>query len=189
MNDTQLNLIDPGEFVIGCNYWASHAGTAMWSDWQPEVVDADLKLLAQADLALDTANPSMDLMNANVMLADAVPDLRIIMDHLPSFDPTPDNQAAYEAVIKEMAARPNIFVKLTEVYHPKPGDNGIVVKNYEFLRARLNDAGGLELFPNQSSGVLTSAVWADALVDLPPGQVVRRGDSVRLLLLSSLIGA
>jgi predicted TIM-barrel fold metal-dependent hydrolase len=98
---------------------------------------ANLKLLAQADLALDTANPSMDLMNANVMLADAVPDLRIIMDHLPSFDPTPDNQAAYEAVIKEMAARPNISVKLTEVYHPTPGDNGIIVKNYEFLRARL----------------------------------------------------
>ena len=83
---------------------------------------ANLKLLAQADLALDTANPSMDLMNANVMLADAVPDLRIIMDHLPSFDPSVPgpSQAAYEAVIKEMAARPNIFVKLTEVYHPTP---------------------------------------------------------------------
>ena len=50
MDTTQLTLTDPGEFVIGCNYWASHAGTAMWSDWQPEVVDADLKLLAQADL-------------------------------------------------------------------------------------------------------------------------------------------
>jgi predicted TIM-barrel fold metal-dependent hydrolase len=98
---------------------------------------ASLKLLAQADLALDTANPSMDLMNANALLADAIPDLRIIMDHLPSFDPTPDGQAAYEEVIKEMAARPNIFVKLTEVYHPKPGDGGIIVKNYESLRARL----------------------------------------------------
>ena len=102
---------------------------------------ANLKLLAQADLALDTANPSMPLMQANVLLADAIPDLRIIMDHLPSFDPEgdsgPNGQAAYEAVVKEMAARPNIFVKLTEVYHPKPGDGGIVVKNYEFLRARL----------------------------------------------------
>jgi predicted TIM-barrel fold metal-dependent hydrolase len=98
---------------------------------------ANLKLLAQADLALDTANPSMDLMQANVLLADAVPNLRIIMDHLPSFDPEPDGQAAYEAVIKEMAARPNIFVKLTEVYHPRGGDGGVVVKNYEFLRARL----------------------------------------------------
>ena len=96
----------------------------------------NLKLLAQADLALDTANPSMDLMQANVMLADAIPDLRIIMDHLPSFDPTPDGQQAYEAVVKEMAARPNIFVKLTEVYHPRTADN-VIVKDYEPLRARL----------------------------------------------------
>ena len=59
----------------------------------------------------------------------------------------------------------------------------------EFLRARFNAQGGVELFPNQSSGVLTSAVWADGLVDNPSGQVVRRGDTVRLLLLSSLIGA
>ncbi len=59
----------------------------------------------------------------------------------------------------------------------------------EFLRARVNAHGGVELFPNQSSGVLTSAVWADGLVDLPPGQVVQRGDTVRLLPLSVLIGA
>jgi molybdopterin molybdotransferase len=59
----------------------------------------------------------------------------------------------------------------------------------EFLRARFNAQGGVELFPNQSSGVLTSAVWADGLVDNPPGQAVRRGDSVRLLLLAALIGA
>jgi len=97
---------------------------------------ANLKLLAQADLALDTANPSMNLMQANVLLADAIPDLRIIMDHLPSFDATPDDQHAFEGVVKEMAARPNIFVKLTEVYHPRVTD-GVIVKDYEPLRARL----------------------------------------------------
>ena len=97
----------------------------------------NLKLLAQADLALDTANPSMGLMTANVMLADAIPDLRIIMDHLPSFDPTPDNQQAYEAVIKQMAAHPNIFVKLTEVYHPRVSDK-VIVKDYAPLRERLD---------------------------------------------------
>ena len=58
----------------------------------------------------------------------------------------------------------------------------------EFLRARFNAQGGVELYPNQSSGVLTSAVWADGLVDNPSGQEVQRGDTVRLLLLSSLIG-
>ncbi len=100
----------------------------------PDMV-ANLKLLAQADLVLDTANPSMPLMQANVLLADAIPDLRIIMDHLPSFDPTPDNQQAYEAVIREMAMRPNIFVKLTEVYHPLA--DGTVPTDYETLRARL----------------------------------------------------
>jgi predicted TIM-barrel fold metal-dependent hydrolase len=103
---------------------------------------ANLKLLAQADLALDTANPSMDLMQANVMLADAIPTLRIIMDHLPSFDPTSEGQQAYEEVVKEMAARPNIFVKLTEVYHPRLTDN-VIVKDYEFLRARLEYLFGM----------------------------------------------
>ena len=102
----------------------------------------NLKLLAQADLAQDTANPSMALMTANVMLADAIPNLRIIMDHLPSFDPAPDGQAAYEAVVKEMAARPNIFVKLTEVYHPRL-DNKQVVADYTPLRDRLEYLYGL----------------------------------------------
>lgn len=54
-------------------------------------------------------------------------------------------------------------------------------KRREFLRARLNAAGGLELFGNQSSGVLTSAVWADGLVDNPAGQVIAQGDTVRFI--------
>jgi predicted TIM-barrel fold metal-dependent hydrolase len=103
---------------------------------------ANLKLLAQADLALDTANPSMNLMRANVLLAEAIPNLRIIMDHLPSFDPTPEGQKAYEAVVKEMAGRPNIFVKLTEVYHPRLADN-VIVKDYELLRTRLEYLFGM----------------------------------------------
>lgn len=61
-------------------------------------------------------------------------------------------------------------------------------KRREFLRARLNAEGELELFPNQSSGVLTSAVWADGLVDNPPGRAIARGDMVRFLPLASLIG-
>jgi hypothetical protein len=40
-------LIQPGRFVVGCNYWASHAGTRMWEDWRPETVESDLALLAR----------------------------------------------------------------------------------------------------------------------------------------------
>jgi molybdopterin molybdotransferase len=57
----------------------------------------------------------------------------------------------------------------------------------EFLRVRVNAEGGLDLFPNQSAGVLTSAVWADGLVDNPPGQAIRRGDTVRFLPFSELL--
>lgn len=57
----------------------------------------------------------------------------------------------------------------------------------EFLRARRNAQGGLELFPNQSSGVLTSTVWADGLVDNPAGRTIAHGDLVRFLPLADLL--
>ena len=60
-------------------------------------------------------------------------------------------------------------------------------KRQEFLRVRRNAAGGLDLFPNQSSGVLTSTVWADGLVDNPPGQAIRAGDVVRYIPLSEYL--
>jgi molybdopterin molybdotransferase len=61
-------------------------------------------------------------------------------------------------------------------------------KRREFLRARRNAGGGLELFPNQSSGVLTSTVWADGLIDNPGGQAIARGETVRFLPLAELLG-
>jgi molybdopterin molybdotransferase len=59
----------------------------------------------------------------------------------------------------------------------------------EFLRVQLNDEGGLSLFDNQSSGVLTSAVWADGLVDNPPGHAIVRGETVAYRPLSALLVA
>ena len=57
----------------------------------------------------------------------------------------------------------------------------------EFLRARRNAAGRLELFANQNSGVLTSTVWAEGLVDNPAQTLIARGDSVRFLPFSELL--
>jgi molybdopterin molybdotransferase len=57
----------------------------------------------------------------------------------------------------------------------------------EFLRARLQANGKLALFPNQSSGVLTSCAWADGLLDLEVGQTVRPGDWVRFIPFSELL--
>ena len=57
----------------------------------------------------------------------------------------------------------------------------------EFLRALTNDAGGVELFPSQGSGVLSSCVQADGLVDNLPGKAVARGDLVRFIPFSELL--
>lgn len=64
---------------------------------------------------------------------------------------------------------------------PKPD------KRREFLRVRLDEDSGLALFGNQSSGVLTSACWADGLLDNPPGQAFAAGDPVRFIPFAELL--
>ncbi|AOW15522.1 molybdopterin molybdenumtransferase MoeA [Hydrogenophaga crassostreae] len=60
-------------------------------------------------------------------------------------------------------------------------------KRREFLRVRRNANGGLDLFPNQSSGVLTSAVWGDGLVDNPAGRTIAHGDLLPFISFSELL--
>jgi molybdopterin molybdotransferase len=57
----------------------------------------------------------------------------------------------------------------------------------EFLRVRINEQGSLDLFPNQSSGVLTSVVWADGVVDNAAGQTIRIGETVNFIPLAGFL--
>ncbi|WP_342773460.1 gephyrin-like molybdotransferase Glp [Paraburkholderia dinghuensis] len=57
----------------------------------------------------------------------------------------------------------------------------------EFLRARVNPAGGLDLFPNQSSAVLTSTVWGDGLIDNSPNHAISAGETVRFIPFTELL--
>jgi hypothetical protein len=43
-------ILPEGALALGANYWASHAGTRMWTDWREEVVRADFEQLAGAGL-------------------------------------------------------------------------------------------------------------------------------------------
>jgi molybdopterin molybdotransferase len=79
------------------------------------------------------------------------------------------------------AALPQALPMCADFDWPRPD------KRREFLRVRRNAQGGLDLFANQSSGVLTSAVWADGLVDNPPSQSIVHGDTVRYLPMASLL--
>ena len=60
-------------------------------------------------------------------------------------------------------------------------------RSNEFLRVKVNEQGGLNLFPNQSSGVLTSASWGDGLVDCPPNQPIKAGDLVKYIPFDALL--
>ena len=60
-------------------------------------------------------------------------------------------------------------------------------KRREFMRVRRNAQGVLDLFPNQSSGVLTSAAWGDGLVDNPAGQTIEKGQLVSFISLAELL--
>jgi len=91
---------------------------------------AGLKLLAQADLVLDTANPQVDLLEAIVHVNDEVPDLRIVIDHLPSFEPAFDLAARYAAVLLELRQRSNIYCKLSEVIHRVDGKVSLALASY-----------------------------------------------------------
>ncbi len=64
---------------------------------------------------------------------------------------------------------------------PKPD------KRREFLRARLNEQGRVVLHPHQGSGVLSSAAWAEGVVDLPSGTIVRPGDAVKFISMAELV--
>jgi predicted TIM-barrel fold metal-dependent hydrolase len=81
-----------------------------------------LKLLADADLVLETANPRLSLLQAMVTINDKVPNLRIVIDHLPNFEPTEAERPAYLAVLMEISQRPQMFVKLSEILRRVDGN-------------------------------------------------------------------
>lgn len=57
----------------------------------------------------------------------------------------------------------------------------------EFLRAQIAEDGRVVLYPNQGPGVLTSTVWADGVIDNPPGQAIAAGDRVSFIPYSELL--
>jgi L-fuconolactonase len=114
----------------------------------PAFIDG-LKLLARHDLVLETANQTVALLQAAVKVSDKVPDLRIVLDHLPALDPSPANKADYDSVLKQIAQRPKIWAKLSEIVHPvrmdAPGGGrggAVVTKGLKAHKERLDTLMG-----------------------------------------------
>lgn len=119
------------------NLWGRNLGVEIA---RPEFV-AGLKLLAGAGLTLDTADPDPALIVAALRVTDRVPDLRLMLDHLPMLNPPAGAEgAAYQASLRELAGRPRVFVKLSGVVRRV---NGRVPAGLAFYRDRLDALFGL----------------------------------------------
>ena len=116
------------------NLWGRNLGTELA---KPEFI-SDLKALAAAGLELDTANQNPALISDTVRLTDRVPDLRVVIDHLPQLEPPiePSARGAYQANLKELGKRPQIYVKVSEVLRRV---DGRVPDDLNFYRARLDE--------------------------------------------------
>ncbi len=99
---------------------------------------SNLKLLGDAGLELDTANPDPPLLAAVVRLTDQIPNLRVVVDHLPQLEPPRDMsaRAALQESLRELGKRPQIYVKVSEVIHPV---GGRVRYDLNFYRSRLDE--------------------------------------------------
>ena len=103
-----------------------------------------LKLLQQADLTLDTANPRPDLLDAVMRVNDRVPALRIVVDHLPSMLWRLDaaGRAGVEAAMRELAQRPSVYIKVSEVMRMVDGKPSTDPALYKPLLDHLFDTFG-----------------------------------------------
>ena len=99
---------------------------------------ADLKALAAAGLVLDTANPTPSLISWAVRLTDRVPDLRLVVDHLAQLEPPaePAARAAYQSDLRELGKRPQVYVKVSQVFRRVDGG---VPEELSFYRPRLDE--------------------------------------------------
>ena len=74
-----------------------------------------------------------ELLSAMLEISNRVPELRIVIDHLPHADPPADSQAraAYDATLRELAQHPRIFVKGSEILRTFDGKVSFDLSRYK----------------------------------------------------------
>ena len=111
-----LDRLHTNPLFLGIRYgnlWGRDLGV----DAQKPEFLSGLKLLAERGLVLDSANPNPALIRAIAGVADHLPDLRIVIDHLPT-GRVPSEAAArdeYWSLLRQLAKNKNVFAKLSEV--------------------------------------------------------------------------
>ena len=113
------------------NLWGRDLGSRL----DNPVFIANLKLLSEANLSLDTANPNPALLAQIIRLTDKVPSLRVIVDHLPHL-PIPSEPSArknYEGQLQELGKRSQVYVKISEIPQRIAGAVSFDLSHYQSL--------------------------------------------------------
>ena len=90
----------------------------------------DMRLAAEADLSLDTANPNLELLDGMLRLSDRVPDLRMVVDHLPKIQLQGSQRPEYERILAEFSDRPQTYVKISAVLLNRGGRVSYDLEDY-----------------------------------------------------------
>jgi predicted TIM-barrel fold metal-dependent hydrolase len=126
----------------------------------PKFMDG-LKRVADADMVMDSANPTLDLLQTMIRINDKIPSLRIVIDHLPQLDP--DDEKAYAALLREIHGRPKINAKLSEIDHRSMKARGLAAH-----KARLDQL--MEAFGEDR--VVFGTDWPNSWGVATPAQIV-----------------
>jgi len=130
---TQLELFHRNPLFRGIrfgNLWGKDIGDVLGN----AQVISDLKAVADAGLTMDVANPNPRLMDSVVRVTDRVPNLRVVLDHLPQMDPATARES-----LRELAKRPRVYVKGSSVLRTV---DGRVPEDPAFYRPRLDEVFG-----------------------------------------------
>lgn len=131
--DDDFSLLETESLFLGLRYGNLWDRDLLEDQSRPGFIDA-MRRLAASGRSLDSANPDQRLIKGLLRLSDAVPTLRIVVDHLPSAAVPELQQAGFQRDVFALAERPNVFAKLAEI--PQQTEEG-VVNDPAYYRDRL----------------------------------------------------
>jgi L-fuconolactonase len=111
--EKDLDRLHANPLFLGIRY-GNLWGRDLSVDAQKPEFLSGLKLLAERGLVLDSANPNPALIRAIAGVAERIPNLRIVIDHLPT-GRVPPEAAEYWSLLRQLSKNKNVFAKLSEV--------------------------------------------------------------------------
>ena len=112
------SFLPSGRLALGANFWASHAATRMWRDWDAAAVEADLRVLADAGVRLLRVFPNwadFQPIHACFYAGDScrrVAETRMF----DSEEPLPDTPCGRAGVDERMVERFEAFCDMAEAH-------------------------------------------------------------------------